>query len=123
MVKLRMGFVVLATAVAGFAWSVPALAAPSATKVTTVNVVLGKPSEFKFKFSRTSAPKGVVVFKVSNAGMIVHDLKINGKKTRLLKKGQKQSIRVVFKKSGRYNYVCTVAGHAAAGMKGVFIVK
>jgi uncharacterized cupredoxin-like copper-binding protein len=123
MVKLRMGFVVLATAVAGFAWSVPALAAPSAAKVTTVNVIAGKPTEFKYRFSRTSAPKGVVVFKVKNAGMIVHDLKINGKKTRLLKGGQSQAIRVVFKKPGRYNYVCTVAGHAAAGMKGVFVVK
>ena len=31
-------------------------------------------------------------------------------------------IVVTFKKKGAYPYLCTVPGHAAAGMKGVFTV-
>jgi uncharacterized cupredoxin-like copper-binding protein len=121
--RLKFGIVAMVVAIAAFAMSVPALGGSSATKVTTVNVVAGKPSEFKYKFSRMSAPKGVVVFKVKNLGMTVHDLKINKVKTRVLNSGKSQTIRVNFKKRGKYPFVCTVPGHAVAGMKGVFIVK
>jgi uncharacterized cupredoxin-like copper-binding protein len=31
-------------------------------------------------------------------------------------------LRVVFRKAGRYRYLCTVPGHAAAGLKGVLRV-
>jgi uncharacterized cupredoxin-like copper-binding protein len=30
---------------------------------------------------------------------------------------------VSFKKKGKYSYLCTVPGHAAGGMKGVFTVR
>jgi uncharacterized cupredoxin-like copper-binding protein len=30
---------------------------------------------------------------------------------------------VTFRKAGKYPYLCTVAGHAAAGMKGTFTIK
>jgi uncharacterized cupredoxin-like copper-binding protein len=30
---------------------------------------------------------------------------------------------VSFKKKGKYPYLCTVPGHAEAGMKGVFTVR
>jgi nitrite reductase (NO-forming) len=89
----------------------------SVAKVTTKVTVSA--AEFKFKLSRTSVPVGTVIFTVVNKGKIAHDFKINGKKTPLIKPGKKATLTVVFKKAGKFAYLCTVPGHAAAGMKGV----
>jgi len=67
--------------------------------------------------------KGTGVFKVVNKGKLSHNFKINGKKTPLLAAGKAATLRVLFTKAGRYPYLCTVPGHAAAGMKGVLVVK
>src|SRR4051794_38372765 len=45
--------------------------------VTTVHVVLGKPSEMRFMFDRTSVPHGTVVFQLINKGVVPHDLRID----------------------------------------------
>ena len=37
--------------------------------------------------------------------------------------GKTARLVVTFKKKGKYTYLCTVPGHAAAGMKGVFTVR
>lgn len=37
--------------------------------------------------------------------------------------GHDREVTVKFKKKGRYRYLCTVPGHAAAGMRGVFTVR
>ena len=79
-------------------------------------------SEFKFVLSKKTAKRGIVVFRVTNAGAIQHDFKISGRKTRLLSHGQTATLRVTFLRKGHYTYKCTVAGHAAAGMKGVFTI-
>jgi uncharacterized cupredoxin-like copper-binding protein len=93
------------------------------TATTTVAVNAGKPSEFKFTLSKKTVKKGIVVFKVANKGMISHDFKIAGKKTKSLAKGKTQTLRITFKKAGKYAYLCTLPGHAPAGMKGVLVVK
>jgi uncharacterized cupredoxin-like copper-binding protein len=85
--------------------------------VTTVTVAA---SEFKFKLSRKTAPVGTVVFKVVNKGKIAHNFEIAGKKTPLLAPGKSATLKIVFKKKGRFAYLCTVPGHARLGMKGVF---
>jgi uncharacterized cupredoxin-like copper-binding protein len=54
--------------------------------------------------------------------VLSHDFKIAGKKTALLKHGQTAKLTVTLK-AGKYPYSCTVPGHAAAGMKGVFTAK
>jgi uncharacterized cupredoxin-like copper-binding protein len=59
---------------------------------------------------------------VTNKGKVPHDFKIKGKKTALLSPGKSATLKVVFPK-GKFPYLCTVPGHAAAGMKGVFTVK
>jgi uncharacterized cupredoxin-like copper-binding protein len=41
----------------------------------------------------------------------------------LLQPGKRARLFVTFKKKGNYSYLCTVPGHAAAGMKGVFAVR
>jgi uncharacterized cupredoxin-like copper-binding protein len=94
-----------------------------AAATTRVTVIAAKPSEFRFKLSKKTVKRGVVIFKVVNRGTLVHDFKIRGKKTKLLAPGKSATLRVVFKKAGRYGYICTVSGHAAAGMKGVLRVR
>jgi nitrite reductase (NO-forming) len=83
---------------------------------TTVKVVA---KEFKFTLSRKTAPHGTVVFKLVNKGHIAHDFKIAGKKTPRIKPGKTATLKVTLTK-GPHKYVCTVPGHAAAGMKGTF---
>jgi uncharacterized cupredoxin-like copper-binding protein len=96
---------------------VPALGSRAATTTVTVRA-----SEFKFVLSKRRAPKGTVFFKVTNKGKAAHDFKINGKKTRLLQPGKSTTLKVIFSKAGKFRYLCTVPGHAAAGMKGTFTV-
>ena len=96
---------------------VPALGSRAATTTVTVRA-----SEFKFVLSKRHAPRGTVFFKVTNKGKVAHDFKINGKKTRLLQPGKSITLKVIFSKSGKFRYLCTVPGHAAAGMKGTFTV-
>ena len=93
-----------------------ALAARDSASVTV------KMSEFKFALSTASAHPGAVVFTITNKGKLPHDFKIAGKKTPLLKPGKSATLSVTLKK-GSYPYLCTVPGHAAAGMKGTFTVK
>jgi cytochrome c6 len=104
----------------------------SAAKVTVINVTVGKPSELAFTLSKFSmVTVGPVTFKVTNKGALTHDFKVCtkavtastastclGKGTKMLKTGQSQSLTLTFKK-GKYEYLCTVPGHAAAGMKGL----
>jgi uncharacterized cupredoxin-like copper-binding protein len=88
---------------------------------TTVQVNGG---EFFFRLSTKSAAKpGTVTFVFKNVGHVLHDFKINGKKTPLTQPGKTAKLVVTFKKKGNYLYLCTVPGHAAAGMKGVFTVR
>ena len=80
--------------------------------------------EFFFKFStRSIARPGTVAFTFKNIGHVVHDFKIDGKKTPLIQPGTTTRLVVTFKKKGHYPYSCTVLGHAAAGMSGVFTVR
>jgi uncharacterized cupredoxin-like copper-binding protein/mono/diheme cytochrome c family protein len=98
---------------------------------TTITVTAGKPSEFAFTLSKKKAPVGTVVFKVTNKGKIAHTFKVcstvakatlanscNGKVTKLLAPGASTTLIVKFIKSGAFEYLCTVPGHASAGMKG-----
>jgi uncharacterized cupredoxin-like copper-binding protein len=91
-----------------------------AALIARVNVAA---SEFKFVLSKKSAKRGIVIFKVTNVGAIQHDFQISGRKTRLLSHGQSTTLRVSFLRKGTYAYKCTVPGHAAAGMKGVFTIS
>lgn len=89
------------------------------TLLATVKVTA---KEFKFTLSAKTAKRGVVVFKVTNVGALQHDFEISGRKTKLLSHGQSDTLRVTFLRKGTYPYKCTVPGHAAQGMKGVFAI-
>ena len=89
-------------------------------KVTRITV---NASEFKYVFSKRSIPAaGTVIFTVVNKGKISHNFAIQGKLTPNLLPGKSAKLTVTFKKKGHYPYICTILGHAQAGMKGVFSV-
>jgi uncharacterized cupredoxin-like copper-binding protein len=123
-------FLIRATIVSVFAASVAAFATPAqasaaahathrAALVTTIKVTA---MDIKFKLSAKTAKRGVVVFKLKNTGALTHDFSIKGRTTRKLSHGQSATLRVTFLRKGHYPYKCTVDGHAAAGMKGVFTI-
>ena len=116
-----------------------ALIAPAAlarpTLLTTVNVTAGKPTEFHFVLSKSSGKRGIIVFKIANGGQIPHDFKFcssrssslvantcTGRSSKMISPGQSTTLRVTALLKGTYEYLCTVPGHAAGGMKGLFKV-
>ena len=103
---------------------IPAVAGTAGTRsasASTVVRVTGK--EYSFVLSRKSGPHGTFVFRFTNLGQMPHDFKIAGKKTPLLQPGKAATLTVKITKAGKYRYICTVPGHALAGMKGVFTVR
>lgn len=116
-----------------------ALAAPAALArpalLTTINVTAGKPTEFHFILSKSSAKRGIIVFKITNKGSISHDFKLcsksssslanscTGRSTKLINPGSSTTLRTTVALKGTYEYLCTVPGHAAGGMKGLLKVS
>ena len=117
---LAAGVAATAAPVASAHVSPQALRPQSAQSAALLARVNEGASEIKFVLNKKTARRGIVVFKVKNVGKINHDFEIKGRKTRLLSPGQSATLRVTFLRKGSYPYKCTVPGHAAAGMKGVF---
>ena len=117
--KRIVSLVGVAVVAAGTLFAVVAYGGGSSATATTVRVAAK--DTLRFTLSRKSAPHGKVIFKVTNKGRIKHDFKIAGKKTKLLKHNQTVTLTVTLKK-GKFKYLCTVPGHAAAGMKGTIKV-
>ena len=116
--KRILSLVAVLAVAATTVFAVVAYAGSSRVASTTVKVTAK--DTFRFGLSRKSAPHGKVTFKVTNKGNLRHDFKIAGKKTKLLKHNQTVTLTVTLKKGKKYTYMCTVPGHAAAGMKGTF---
>jgi len=107
--------------------------AKKAAKATVITVIEGKPSELAFQLSKSTKLKvGTYTFKVTNKGLGFHTFKFCtapvktatkntcvGKVTKVLHPGQSATLTVKIKKAGKYEYLCSVPGHAAAGMKGL----
>ena len=114
----RIGSAAALLAVVGVV-AAPAFGARTHATSTAVTVTA---TEFHFKLSKTSVPHGSVTFTLVNKGKLAHDFKIAGKKTVLVKPGKTAKLTVTLK-AGKAAYLCTVPGHAAAGMKGTLTVK
>jgi uncharacterized cupredoxin-like copper-binding protein len=112
--RLSVVLAVVATALGLTASSV--FGATSQAQATTVKVTA---FDLGFKLSTKKAKHGKVTFKVTNTGTLKHDFWIAGKKTPLLAHGKSATLTVTVKQ-GKNAYKCTVAGHAAGGMKGTF---
>jgi quinohemoprotein ethanol dehydrogenase len=94
-----------------------------AAKATAASTVQVGATEFHFALSTQTVRKGTVTLKLKNNGGIPHNLRINGKQTPNIDPGQTTTLKVTFNKPGNYPYLCTLPGHAAAGMKGVLKVR
>jgi uncharacterized cupredoxin-like copper-binding protein len=115
--------------------AIPALASAKKPATTAVKVTLNKSNEFKFVLSKSSVPHGTVKFTFTNTGNLPHDFKLcssnkggtanscAGKVTPMVTPGKSATLTVKLTKTGKYEYLCTVTGHAAAGMKGLVTVK
>jgi len=120
--------IVLTTAVLGLAaiaFASVAVAKPSATEATAVPVAVTG-TEFSFKASKKVVPRNrTIVFRFRNVGDEVHDLAFSNpkKKTAFVTPGKSATMRIVFKKKGRYQAICTVGEHFIRGMKITFTVK
>jgi uncharacterized cupredoxin-like copper-binding protein len=124
----------LAAAIAvsvGLVWALPAaLGASAAVPKASVSVMAGKPSEFRFTLSKKSVSVGNITFNIKNVGKLAHTFKVcnspnggtanscTGKVTGMISPGKTATLTVGLKSKGSYEYLCTVPGHAAAGMKG-----
>jgi len=123
------GIAVAAASVMGLLLVLPGVAA-AGNRASTVTVTAGKPSEFRFQLSTKSVDHGPVTFKIKDGGQIPHDFEIcasakggtanacEGKTTKMLSPGASTTLTYTFKTRGTYEYLCTVPGHAASGMKG-----
>ena len=123
-------FVAAFLAVAALVAAPAAMARPGATKVANVTVTAGKPAEFHFIVAPGTVKSGVIVFKITNKGALPHDFKLcskrnqplattcTGRATKQINPGQTATLRVSVLLKGAYEYLCTVPGHAAGGMKG-----
>ena len=98
-----------------------AASAPSGTTASaaTTKVTVGM-FDYRFKLSLKTVHVGTVVFTVINKGQVPHTFKVQrlGAITPLLQRGQRATLRVRFRKPGRYYYLCTVDNHVLFGMAG-----
>jgi uncharacterized cupredoxin-like copper-binding protein len=124
-ISMRFGITVAAVSLALLGAELPVATGASSPNATTAaaTTVTVKATEFKYALSKSTVPRGTVTFKIKNAGHLQHDFKINGKKSKMLSPGASTTLTVTFSKAGKYSYLCTVSGHAQAGMKGKLTVK
>jgi uncharacterized cupredoxin-like copper-binding protein len=112
----------------------PGLSAPTVVKVTAA-----KPSEYAFTLSRSSSlpwnagtSTSTITFRITNRGTLAHSFKVctaslegalvntcAGKATKPLAPGKAASLTVTFTARGTYEYLSSVPGQAAKGMKGM----
>jgi uncharacterized cupredoxin-like copper-binding protein len=106
----------------------------SKTLISNVTVTAGQPAEFHFIVAPSSVKHGIIVFKITNQGKLPHDFKLcskassslanscNGRSSGQISPGASATLRVSVLLKGTYEYLCTVPGHAAGGMKGLLKV-
>jgi uncharacterized cupredoxin-like copper-binding protein len=116
--------VLSAAAIAALAVVQLSAARPEQQSTSTATTIQVSGGEFFFRLRKKSiARPGKVTFVFKNVGHVQHDFKVNGRKTPLISPGRTARLVVTFRKKGRFPYLCTVPGHAQAGMKGTFTVR
>jgi plastocyanin len=119
--SLKRGRFVSALCAAAVGLSLTAAPAPAAT----VQHVTVKMTEYRFRLSTSTVHKGTVVFTIVNKGQLQHIFEIQrlGKVSSLVQPGRRTTLRVTFKKTGIYYYLCPVGAHVQYGMFGNLHVK
>jgi uncharacterized cupredoxin-like copper-binding protein len=112
-------------ALAGLATIGPGQAASNQTRVVTPIKITVVARDFSFTLSKLKVRAGsTVIFTLINKGQADHNLVFTtlGKSTPLLGPGKSAKLKVLFKKKGRYPYICSVPRHAERGMADSFLV-
>ena len=121
--KLSIGVLVAVAAVAAGVFATIGSASPQATKIVTLTVTM---TDFHFKIAPPTKFKHGVkyTFKVTNKGAALHNFDIQTvKATKVIAHGKTTSMTVIFKKAGKYQYICDVPRHAELGMAGFLRVS
>jgi plastocyanin len=102
-------------AVAGVA--APSRAPAQSAAVQRVTITM---TEYRFRLSVNHVRKGTVVFTIVNKGQIPHDFKIERLQdvSPVIQAGKRATMRVTFRKAGKYYYLCTIGAHVQYGMYG-----
>jgi hypothetical protein len=100
----------------------PASTHPTRTAALVTTTIKVTTFNSSFHLSAKTAPRGVVIFKVTNGAIFGHDFSINGLTTKVLKKGESTTLRVTFLKPGHYVYKDTVDHHVQWGDIGGFTI-
>jgi len=82
--------------------------------------------EFSFSPSSIEVKTGQELqITLSNHGALAHNITFKSQDiaTKTIQTDDKTTTTVSFSKPGRYEFICSVPGHANAGMKGKVIVK
>jgi uncharacterized cupredoxin-like copper-binding protein len=118
--------VVLAACIAAVVSALAGLSfagAPSQKGTAVSTAIAVRMTEYTFTLSANSAPVGTVVFTVTNDGKAPHNFSIAGRTTADLAPGASATLSVKFTTAGAQPYLCTLPGHAQAGMQGTFTIK
>jgi mono/diheme cytochrome c family protein len=75
-----------------------------------------------YVYKNATAPAGPLTIDSQNKSQTVHDISVQGQATGKEVKGGGTSTIKVDLKPGKYTFLCTVPGHAAAGMKGTLTI-
>src|SRR4051795_7440338 len=96
---------------------------PLAKAVNGTLTIPANPSgQLLFTFKNATAPAGALTVNSPNKSQTPHDISVQGQGTGKVVKGGGTSTVKVDLKPGKYTFLCTVPGHAQAGMKGTLTV-
>ena len=123
--RLRRGWYLVAVAILSLAFAGGALAADRAIDAGAAQVaVTAGDGRFEPAWIHVRSG-GFAVIRFTNADPVFHDWNVEGLANvdAAARPGQTQQIRVRLDRPGSYRIVCTVPGHAAAGMVGTLVVE
>jgi len=93
---------------------------------TTLDLTADASGALKFDKTSLEAPAGEVTIKMTNPSSVGHNIAIQGNGVDetgdTVTDGGVSTVTATLK-AGTYDFLCTIDGHAAAGMKGTLTVK
>jgi mono/diheme cytochrome c family protein len=88
----------------------------------TLTIPADPTGQLLYTYKNATAPAGQITINSPNKSSTIHDISVQGQATgKQVKDGGTSSIKVNLK-PGKYTFLCTVPGHAQAGMKGTLTV-
>lgn len=81
-------------------------------------------SEFRYDPENIAVEAGRVPVVLRNVGLVIHDLRIEGKPTFLVEAKAGETATATWDlPEGRFEIYCSIEGHRAAGMEGILEVR